>query len=606
MSSKDITISQFTGGISPNKKVGREHSYRMARNLNTFEDSSEVTLMPKSVKISGTNVLGLPKWFSDGSPYETDKYSYDELGNLYSIDTSDNVSLIRAVSNSAGNGLCVFDNYLYYATNRGLGRYGKLNGTPVFNDNFLSDGTTNLDQSAETTGSTYTLPSSISEASANLKSFVPDKDPIQAVAVYVSSVGTGDWTLTIHDSDNNTIASETMNYTELTVSAYNSFEFGNAQGRVTTGNTYHFHLTSSDGTGTVRTTTSSDLSTVSFKEYFGVLVYENEFHPIIEFLNGVAIGNERYVAFWDQALYKPNVVVMAPGLYARDMEKINEYLVILAVNLNNDYGRLYFWDGQDNGGNNFNFFKELPRGRGHAICNYREQIVSMLGKKAVIHFGSEPFRPIQQLPQISRTKSVTILPSAVTTWNNLLAIGAAETDDGDTFEQGVYLFGSKTEDDPQVLSTLLTLSTGVTKSTTHAVGGLGSYGDDLYVGWKNGSDYGIDKVSLDGDAAESGSYESRMVDGGKAMKEKKSKSLTVSCEALPAGCSITLKYKKDRGSWQSLNTATEAAKRVSSELPSRFYEMEVGYDIASTQGNYPVITGINWGIDPLPGETNDQ
>jgi len=67
-----------------------------------------------------------------------------------------------------------------------------------------------IDQSATTTGNTYTTPLAISESATNRKTFVPAKDPQKSIAVLVAAKGTGDWTITVHDSFNNVIATATI------------------------------------------------------------------------------------------------------------------------------------------------------------------------------------------------------------------------------------------------------------------------------------------------------------------------------------------------------------------------------------------------------------
>ena len=46
--------------------------------------------------------------------------------------------LLRTVTNSNGQGLEVFNDYIYYTQNNQLGRYGPLSGVAVFDDNFLT------------------------------------------------------------------------------------------------------------------------------------------------------------------------------------------------------------------------------------------------------------------------------------------------------------------------------------------------------------------------------------------------------------------------------------------------------------------------------------
>ena len=141
----DIVVNNWTGGQADDFKVGQPNSYGFSKNLTPFDDANSITFNPKTVKVSGSTVTNLVLWGADGSPYDTNRYFYDLGGNIYR-ETSSNVwSNLRTVTGSQGQGLLVFDDYLYYAGGETLGRYGRLSGTPAFADNFLAEGTTNLD-----------------------------------------------------------------------------------------------------------------------------------------------------------------------------------------------------------------------------------------------------------------------------------------------------------------------------------------------------------------------------------------------------------------------------------------------------------------------------
>jgi hypothetical protein len=127
---------------------------------------------------------------------------------------------------------------------------------------------------------TYTVPTSITEDATNRQDFTPEKVAYNTeIDVYVVSKGTGDWTMTIHDSSNNPVQmpdnedfdSKVNSYqvtipnASLTNGALNTFaiDWDNPAPDVA----YHFHLTSTVADGTVKTTTASDLNAVYCKGY---------------------------------------------------------------------------------------------------------------------------------------------------------------------------------------------------------------------------------------------------------------------------------------------------------------------------------------------------
>ena len=84
--------------------------------------------------------------------------------------------------------------------------------TPTFTTNtpFLSPSTRlDIDLSQTATGQTYTVPLAISETIANAVYFTPQSDPLKSISVLIAAKGTGNWTLTLHDSTNTVVAQDT-------------------------------------------------------------------------------------------------------------------------------------------------------------------------------------------------------------------------------------------------------------------------------------------------------------------------------------------------------------------------------------------------------------
>ena len=135
----------------------------------------------------------------DGSPFDNKRYFLGSGGNIYSCDDDGtNWANLRTVSGSTGEGAIVFNNYYYYNGDDTFGRYGPLNGAPAFSDNFYIDGVSNIDQEREGGSLATALGTSIVESSTTELDFVPTRDPYISIQVWVDTVGTGDWTLTLH------------------------------------------------------------------------------------------------------------------------------------------------------------------------------------------------------------------------------------------------------------------------------------------------------------------------------------------------------------------------------------------------------------------------
>lgn len=633
-----ITTSQFDGGIANNSKTGLNNSCKISRNLDIYSDSDSVTLNPIPVKDSGSTVTDLVKWMVDGTPYDTNRYAIGDTGNVYKITSSNVWSVDRSGAtigdSGAGQGILVFNDYLYYASNTVLGRKGLLSGSASYQDSFLDSSVglgLDVDQSSTpATPQTYTPPTSISETATNLHALALTRDPIKDIMISIGLKGTGNWTVTVHDVLNTNIGSITINNASLANSTFTTFTFATPI-RITIGNAYHFHVTSTVADGTLGTTTASDLTTAYYIEHFGILIADANYHPMIQHTNGVAgtvvIGNGPYIAMWDGLTYNPNKITLQPGFNVRSFVKENEFVVALAwrgtaIDSFED-GMAYYWDGISS---YYNYAKPITGGSPNAAINFKNRILSVLGSSGDLNMYTEPFKKIQLAPQLAKGKKIEVLPGAMTLWQGRAHIGyGANTDDSTGLEQGVYEFGNESDRkvsyqdvSTEVLNYGYQISTGTTQSTTMKIGCLYGVGKDMYISWKDASTYGVDRVTKTNNPAATGSWESVISDKSAdkqgnlypaPQKTKLANKLVITFVALPTGCTVTPKYKINRATNFTTGTAVASTDTVNTiaELPIniRYKEIEYGFNVTATV-NYPKITGVFLLFDPLIGERQEN
>lgn len=112
----------------------------------------------------------------------------------------------------------------------------------------------------------YSIPTSISEIATDKQSFTPSsiaKGKILGIEIGVATKGTGNWTVTLHDSSNNVLGSRTILNANLSVGGvFFSIPY------TWTSGTLHFHVTSTVGDGTLQVGTTNDLSTSFFQEIY--------------------------------------------------------------------------------------------------------------------------------------------------------------------------------------------------------------------------------------------------------------------------------------------------------------------------------------------------
>jgi hypothetical protein len=355
-----------------------------------------------------------------------------------------------------------------------------------------------LDQELNTSGNTYTLPSSINEAATHRQTFVPNRDPQKSIEVLVAGKGTGSWTVTVHDPQNRIIATATITNANMHTGDM-EFTFTSVW-RPVRGATYHFHITSSDGTGTVTTTTASDLETVDFHTYFQFLVEDQDYHQIEQILNLLAIGNERYVATYAADTgYDPHRLVFPSGWRVRCFALWRGYLAIGCTRGNEitdtDEGMIFFWDGKST---TYNDFVPIPEGGINAMKTYKGKLFIAAGYRGeiLVYEGGDSTNDDlkKRIPKMGDDEYIEIMPKGMTVWDGMLRIGVAGRSDAGQVERGVYTYGRRLAVSPVSLSYDYPISTGTRNSASVNIGFLYPIDTKLIVGWKDNVSFGHDVV----------------------------------------------------------------------------------------------------------------
>lgn len=468
-----------------------------------------------------------------------------------------------------------------------------LTGTPSYSTNTPFIGATdpiNIDQSQTLSGNTYTTPTTITENAANTLEFTPTKDPQKSVSVTIVAIGTGDWTLTIHDQYNNTIASKTVANASLSTGVF-EFIFSSAW-RPQINEEYHFHITSTVADGTVQTGTNADLSTVWYRTYYGFLVEDTQYHPIAPMLQFLCFGNERYVATLEATLYNPNAITLPAGWKIRCFAYWNEYLAIGTWQGDTvdeyDSGRIFFWDGISP---TYNFFIDVPEGAINAMQGSRGKLFFIAGSrcKLLVYEGGAQARKLKNLVNSDNTDVIDIFPGAMTMWQSLMRIGVAGNNDDADAQQGVYTWGSVNERYPDSLSFDYPISTGTYTGNTVKIGLVTTVNSRLLIGWQDNVSFGVDYVDVSNPVYPQGEIDFLIEDDGAMYHEKEAITITSQYEPLASGQSITLQYKLDRAdNWTQFtadsetNSITQRRQVITNGSRYREYEISAILETSNT------------------------
>lgn len=495
-------------------------------------------------------------------------------------------------------------------TSTGLQGYWKFNGaatdstgnsndltlqnTPVYSSDvpFPSPTTRlDIDQSATTAGNTYTTPVAISESATNRLTFTPSKDPQKSAAVLVAAKGTGAWTITVHDQYNNVIATSTISNANMTT-GYVEFTFtSNWRPLTNFTNEYHFHVTSTVADGTVTTTDSNDLETVSFRTYYQFLVTDTAWHPMARWLQFWVVGNGKWVGKYETTLYEPNLIALGADWSTRCFGKWGEYLVIGATKnttniYDSDVGRLYFWDGYSP---TYNYPVEIPEGGINALYGSGDKLYIIAGyqNQLLEYTGGLVARKLKDMPNMEATKHSEVYPQGITMWRSLLRYGVSGSSNSVNLQRGGYTWGSTNKNYPDILTYDYPISTGNVGSTV-SVGLMAVVNQKLLIGWQDGVGYGMDYVDPSNAPYPSG-YISFLVDNeGASWKQKTAITVAANFNALASGESVATSYLLEDSTTSvpnldSTNTGDTVLRQIVEN--GDYYNFQARVDLATTNGS---------------------
>jgi len=540
-------IDTFVGGISEGSKSGYKGGYQFGESIDIRSDRDSLKTHYRLQKESSTTVVDLVKWFVE---YNGAVFGLGDAGNFYKRDSNGTwAKKTSAISGCSGQGMAVFNTLntdaLWYAGSTKLGRAISLSSAVnsiTYDDDYFRTNAINVDQSYYVAVTqAYTLTGAVNEGATHKQTFIPTKSTVGEIEIYVTTKGTGDWTLVIHDANNVAIESITKTNATLSNTAFASFIFSTAI--LIPGNTYHFHIYSSNTTGTAGTTTSADLETAIFREFYRILEPDSYFHPMKELGNLLLIGNGNYLAtLEDTELYNPERLAFPRGEKVRAIEVIGGYAQISTWR-GDDIGKYgsskkYIWDGTALYYNDY-----IPySGTINAMQNGGDNMLYDLYNtdlSIAIYTGAVTKK--RTVKGLSVGKSVEVYPGATTVWNNILYFGISGGTSTDSI-RGVWAYGKADNDAPTGLTLDYIISTGSKGSTVQIGSLLGINQTTFLVAWKDGSSYGVDNIDTATEQV-SGYFNTLRFDGGHPNKEKQAKHVTLRFAPLTATDTLEVFYR---------------------------------------------------------------
>lgn len=678
---RKISINQnyFQGGVSIDPKLAVANSFYYSQGLDFRSKPSQISVLPGPTTIAN-NLTDLPTAMDQD--LNGVRWMIGNGGGLYKANTSDAISKVAQLTENGAAGILYnqVTDQLYIPTQTSVSMYGQVTtgntGNPslrlnqfahsastapgcvnLYNtaDGFFDGSARNNSQSigvgiteaVVTAGTvmtnatnTYSVPTTLSEASGNYCFFSPDIEPFHSIWVYISAKGTGNWTLTLHDSLNTQLAQVTVSNANLNNNAYNKFAFGSQiralvnASQTGSSATYHFHLTSTVNDGTAACITSGNLSTADFLLFAYRLVQtKNTWHPTALFTGSgqplLCIGNGNYLATYNfgndsnptNSQFQRHNLVFKTGFEVCGLSPNNQYLVIAVerrssnANRNFQSGALYFWDGSTNAPN---FVIDIPMGAPYGLYTFNNVTYFACAGSLYAWSGGQTVVKVRKLAYqntdyLQAVDSTIVNPNMFTSRYGLLMMGYPSSTTNVNLNFGVWSWGSVELTFPNSYCLSYTLANGqlnYSAANNLQIGCVYNFVDSMYISWQytdagGVTRRGVDVVNNSSSAASTFSWQSLIYDGGVRYKMKNLLRIKLSFLALPANCTLQVGYSLDRGAFTYSPTANANDTDIIYQVDAgRFHEVQWAFKGTCASGvvSPPTITAVTVEVDPLADE----
>lgn len=650
MSKAVFTINRFDGGWSSDIKLGNPNSFSYSRHVDFRKSPTALTILPRTVKESASAVDGL---ILDMIRLPSGKILGVSKQGVFSRATNGTWTKLASISSTPaigqlGTGM-VYErtqDRIYFPGSLDTGPTGQNAMHAIYDaDTLFSGGTTTfkagsvfgfIDNQASDHTNAYTTLSSLSEAGVDKFTFTPNYEPTNRVNIWITTKGSGNITLTLHDAHHNNLATATVAASGATNGAQLPVTLSNGDVRNTVkpnASDYHVHAYHSSGTAwTLGVATASDFSTAWYTRWVNRFVEPVDFHPAINFLQYALFGNERYIMAWE-IISEPETnadggagqptplelqqhrVVLEKDYVSTSFALWGEYVATGAGKFSTtagdemDSGRLYLWDGVSSG---WNTAIDVPAGSPYSLFSEQSILYYLAGAGLWAWAGGQPVK-VRQMPGTdSEFTAVNIYfrnaPHMMAVRNDILMVGFPTDSNSTTVERGVYSFGARNKDFDASFGLSYTISTGTLTGTTLQIGCVKSFGSKLFISWRDNTTFGVDVVDANSAPYADATWESLIYDFGRIDKQKEAVDLLVTFESLPTGATITPKFKIDReASWEnadaSLGQGVAGQTQIRIPIGKRFYEIQLAIDFVATTVT-PKVTSVNLKIETLQSEAD--
>jgi len=551
-----IPIQDFNrGGLADSKWSGVANSLYKMTGWDPHSKPGILKVAQAMAKDTATTITALCRCAVSSSTGSQYWGSYTD-GNVWEHTVGGTWRLVDTIAPTNGGagilGMYEYQGYIYLATQNWLHR---IKVTLADDNNWATDlvenwNSLNLDQAElGSTGQTYTNTTAVNEGATHKRSFTPANSPIESIALNVNGVGTGNWTVKIHDSANVEVGTATIANASM-ATGWVFFTLA-AIFYPTLGSVYHIHVYSSVADGTTKTTTTVDFATGNVRIYRQT---DSEFHPMIDQNLVLYIGNGNHVSQVNVETFTENALDIKSPLRIKSLGKIGtDLLVGTYVADNVTQTEIVRWNTYSV---SFTTSDTIPEVGINAFIPADNFVLVQAGNQGnLYYYDGVKLELYMKIPgDYSPTAYGTVHPSAVANANGQILFGFSNGS-GNPADQGVYRIGRHSRNHTLIMDFPYPISErsgGALVTTNIEVGAILVVGNDIYVSWKNSSTYGIDK--LDWSNKLTLAYlETRIMVQQREMYSNYSNA-TVAYSSMPASCSVSLLYDKNYEGYVAFTT----------------------------------------------------
>ena len=268
--------------------------------------------------------------------------------------------------------------------------------------------------------------------------------------------------------------------------------------------------------------------------------------PVIyhEKRDAIFIGNQELVARVTAAsAFSANVLDLLGKYEIRDLTPYDIDVLVGATKTSaTQTSRIFQWDGTSTSWQLSWFFGEDIKW----MINKGEKIFILAGDRGELYDFTDLENPLKKPPgSFSSTAIFDSKPNSKIVYNGLLHFGLFDGSSDTPFPNGVYTYGSKDiKKFPMALNCEYVISANDTTQIT--IGSISTNGSNLFIGWYDGANYGMDIIDFSNKYASA--YIEFLVIALDRNLKKVFDRFPCNFKPMPASCSLVLKQALDHAS----------------------------------------------------------